>query len=83
MKKIMLLIALAAVAYLLGAKDGRARLMRLKESVGHKGHAWGEAAGAAAEKVHDKVTEAVDRVADSAQEIADQVTDLADSVSNR
>lgn len=83
MKTIIIVALLAAVAYLLGAKDGRARLARLKESVGKQGRALADAADAATERVQEKASAAVDHVAETAREAAGRAGDLADALTDR
>lgn len=83
MKTIVIVALLAAVAYLLGAKDGRARLTRLKESMGKQGRALADAADAAAERVQEKASAAVDHVAETAREAVGRAGDLADAMTDR
>ncbi len=86
MKKLLVLVAAVAVAYLIGARDGPARLARMKQSAlrVRRDHVMSDAVATAAEAVNEKASKLIDGLAETgqgvAEKIADTAVDLAESV---
>lgn len=83
MKKIIILMAVAGAAYVLGARNGREWLSRLMKSVRNQGETVSDAVDAAASRVQHTAAAAADQVAETAKGAVDRAVDLAESVSGR
>lgn len=79
MKKLIALAAAAAVAYLIGARDGPARLARIKQSVlrMRRDHVMSDAVTTAADAVKEKTSKLIDGLADTGHDMAEKMADTA------